>query len=148
VLKSWTRGAVLAVQAGSGASSAFFVLMAIVTFASLSAFIFLCIAVYDWMSQQTSSVTAGLIMAGIFVLIAIIGLIVSTLVRRRTRQCASLERAARAQAPSWLLDPKILATAIQVSRALGWQRIVPIAVLGCMAAQWAREHREHGHKDF
>jgi hypothetical protein len=30
---------------------------------------------------------------------------------------------------------------------LGWQRIVPVALLGFMVAQWAREHREHGHDD-
>jgi hypothetical protein len=29
-------------------------------------------------------------------------------------------------------------------RTLGWQRIVPIALLGLMAAQWARERREQG----
>src|SRR4029077_17315273 len=59
----------------------------------------------------------------------------------RAAERAILERAARAHAPSWLLDPKILATAVQVGRSLGWQRAIPLALVAIMAAQWAREHR-------
>jgi hypothetical protein len=84
-------------------------------------------------------------MAAVFVVIAIIGIIACLLARRRARERAILERAARAHAPSsWLLDPKILATAVQVGRSLGWQRVVPLALVGFMVAQWAREHRARG----
>ena len=82
-------------------------------------------------------------MAGIFVLVAVIGIVVCARARRRARERAILARAARAHAPSWLLDPKILAAAVQIGREFGWQRIVPVALLGFMAAQWAREHRQH-----
>ena len=76
-------------------------------------------------------------MAGIFVLIALIGAIVGAMARRRARERAILERAARAHASSWLLDPKILGVAMQAGRSLGWQRIVPIALL----ASWRRNGR-------
>jgi hypothetical protein len=76
-------------------------------------------------------------------LIALIGLLACAMIRRRTRERAILERAARARAPSWFFDPKILGTAMQVGRAVGWQRIIPVALLGFMAAQWAREYRNH-----
>ena len=95
--------------------------------------------------QTGSSVLAALIMAGIFAVLALIAAIICAAARRRTRERAILERAARARAPSWLLDPKILATAVQVGRTLGWQRIVPVALLGFMAAQWAREYRQRKH---
>ena len=52
-----------------------------------------------------------------------------------------LERAARAQATSWLLDPKILGVAMQAGKSLGWERIVPVVVLGFLAAQWLRRGR-------
>jgi hypothetical protein len=81
-------------------------------------------------------------MAGIFLLIAVIGAIVSAVSRRRARARAILERAARAQASSWLLDPKILGIAMQAGRTLGWQRIVSVALLGFLAAQWAFQSRE------
>ncbi|HEV8026785.1 MAG TPA: hypothetical protein VGP50_05115 [Stellaceae bacterium] len=144
MLKGWMHDITLAIQARSGASAALFVWMAIIAFASLSAFVFLCIAAYDWLSLQLGGVLAGLIMAGIFVLIAAIGAIFSALARRRARERAILERAARARASSsWLLDPKIVTVAVEAGRALGWQRILPVALLGLMAAQWTREHRAH-----
>jgi hypothetical protein len=144
MLKGWMHDITLAIQARSGASAALFVWMAIIAFALLSAFVFLCIAAYDWLSLQLGGVFAGLIMAGAFVLIAAIGTIFSALARRRARERAILERAARTRASSsWLLDPKIVTAAVEAGRALGWQRILPVALLGLMAAQWTREHRAH-----
>jgi len=144
MIKSWMRDIALAIQAKSGASPALFAWMAVTALAALTAFAFLCIAGYDWLAQQFGSIFAALIMVGVFLLIAVVAAFVSVLAHRRTRTRASLERVARAHAGSWLLDPKILAAAVQVGRTLGWQRIVPVALLGFMAAQWTREYREHG----
>jgi hypothetical protein len=143
MLKSLMRDAMLAVQSRSGITASFIVWLIVVALAALTASVFLCVAAYDWLALQISSVYAALVMAAIFVVIAVIGLIVCLLVRRRARERAILERAARAHAPSWLLDPKILATAVQVGRSLGWQRIIPLALVGIMAVQWTRERREH-----
>jgi hypothetical protein len=144
MLKNWMRDIRLAVQAKSGATPAVVVWVAVIAVAILTAFIFLCVAAYDWLALHAGSVIAGLIMAGIFVLIALIGLIVCALLRKRARERAILERTARAHAPSWLLDPRILAAAVQIGREIGWQRIVPVALFGFMAAQWTREHRQRG----
>jgi hypothetical protein len=145
MLKSWMRDITLAIQARSGATPAVVVWIAIVAAAALMTFVFLCVAAYNWLALQTSTVVAGLIMAGVFLLIAIIGLIVCAALRKRARERAILERAAKAHAPSWLLDPRIMAAAMQIGREIGWQRIVPVALLGFMAAQWTREHRQHTH---
>jgi hypothetical protein len=143
MFKGLMRDMVLAVQTRTGITTSFVVWLAIVALAALTAFAFLCVAAYDWLALQMTSVYAGLVMAAVFVLVAIIGIIVCLSARRRARERAILERAARAHAPSWLLDPKILATAVQVGRSLGWQRVIPLALVGIMAAQWARERREH-----
>ncbi len=148
MLKSWMHDITLALQARSGATPGLFVWLAIIAVASLTAFVFLCVASYDRLALELGNVFAGLVMAGIFVLIALIGAIVAAMSRRRARERAILERAARAQASSaWLLDPKILGVAMQAGRSLGWQRLVPIALLAFMAAQWAREHRERQPED-
>ena len=148
MLKSWMRDITLALQARSGATPGLFVWFAIVAAASVTAFVFLCVAGYDRLALELGNVFAGLVMAGIFVLIAVIGAIVAAMSRRRARERAILERAARAQASSaWLLDPKILGVALQAGRSLGWQRLVPIALLAFMAAQWAREHRDRPPED-
>jgi uncharacterized membrane protein len=141
MFKGLMRDMVLAVQTRTGITASFVVWLAIVVFAAMTAFAFLCVAAYDWLALQMGGVYAGLVMAAVFVLVAIIGIIVCLSARRRARERAILARAARAHAPSWLLDPKILATAVQVGRSLGWQRVIPLALVGFMAAQWARERR-------
>jgi hypothetical protein len=150
MLKGWMHQITLAIQTKSGLSLAVVAWLGVIVFASLMAFIFLCVAAFEWLSRSLhdGGVFAGLIMAGIFVLIAAIGAVVCAVARRRIRERAILERAARAHAPSWLLDPKILSAAVQAGRALGWQRVVPVALLGFMAAQWAREYRDHGRQKF
>lgn len=143
MLKSLMHDVMLAVQSRSGITASFIVWLVVATMAASTAFVFLSVAAYDWLALQVGGVRAALVMAAIFVAIAIIGLFVCLLARRRARERAILERAARAHAPSWLLDPKILATAVQVGRSLGWQRAIPLALVGFMVAQWARERREH-----
>ena len=143
MFKSWIRAIILTIQARSGASPAMFVWDAVIAVASLTAFIFLCLALYLWLSLQLGAIIASLMIAGIFVAIAVVGAIICGLVRRRVRRRAIVERAALSKSPSSLLDPKILAIALQAGRAIGWQRIVPIVLLGFMASQWTREHREN-----
>jgi hypothetical protein len=146
MLKSWMRDIALAIQARSGTTPAVVVWIAIVAFAALTTFVFLCVAAYDWLALQAGSIIAGLIMAGVFLLIAIIGLVVCAVLRKRAKERAILERAAKAHAPSWLLDPRIMSAAVQIGREIGWQRIVPVALLGFMAAQWTRERRSHDNR--
>jgi hypothetical protein len=143
MLKSWMRDVTLSLQAKSGVTPALFVWIAIIAMALLTALAFLCVAGYVWLSLQLGAVFAGLAMAGVFLLIALIGALVVAVSRRRAKERAILERAARAQAStSWLLDPKILGVAMQAGRTLGWQRIIPVVLLGFLAAQWVRENHK------
>jgi hypothetical protein len=144
MLKSLMHDAMLAVQSRSGITAPFIVCLVVAMMAASVAFAFLCVSAYVWLALQLGGIYAGLVMAAIFLVIAITGLIVGLLARRRARERAILERAARAHGPSWLLDPKILTTAVQVGRTLGWQRAIPLALVGIMVVQWAREHRARG----
>src|SRR5271169_981475 len=141
MLKSLTREITLSIQARNGASLAVVAWTAVVGFALLTAFVFLCVAGYAWLSLRFDSIIAGLIMTGVFVAVALTAAVISVLVRKRVRDRAILARAARVHSPSWLLDPKILGIAAEAGRTIGWQRILPVAVLGFVAAQWARENR-------
>ena len=83
-----------------------------------------------WVSIQLGPVFGGLAIAGVFLLIAVIGAAASALARDRTRQRAIVERAARAQRITALIDPRVLAVAMQAGRALGWQRLNSVALVG------------------
>jgi Ca2+/Na+ antiporter len=142
MIKNWLHDIALAVQARSGLNAGLLVWVALMGVASLTAFTFLCVAAYAWLVLQFGTIYAGLIMAGVFIVIALVAALVFAISRRRARERAILERAARAHgASSWLLDPKILGVAMQAGRALGWERIIPVALLGLLAAQWAREKK-------
>ncbi|HXW49042.1 MAG TPA: hypothetical protein VEK31_06340 [Xanthobacteraceae bacterium] len=134
----------MSIQAKSGASGAVMAWTAVMVLALLTAFVFICVAGYDWLSLQLGPVFAGLVMTGIFLFFAIVAAVVGSVLRRRAKERAILARAAKAHAPSWLLDPRTLATAMQIGREIGWQRVVPLALLGFFAAQWARERRDRG----
>jgi hypothetical protein len=147
MIKGLMREVTLAVQSKTGVTPAVFVWLALVAIASVTAFAFLCVAAYAWLSILFGSILAGLIVAGFFIVVAAFAAMLAALTRRRARESAILERAARAHAGSWLLDPKLLASALQIGRSLGWQRILPVVLLGFVAAQWAREQREEASKN-
>src|SRR5579862_2718538 len=116
MVKGLINDAVLAVQGRTGITASVLMSIAIAAFAALTAFAFLCVAAYVWLSLQIGAIYAGLVMAAVFLAIAVIGAVVGAIARRRARERAILARAARANAPSWLLDPRVLATAVQVGR--------------------------------
>jgi hypothetical protein len=136
MLKNLQNNIVLWVQSRTGLSGGFLISLAVAGGAALLTFVFLCVTGYAWLSIQLGPVFGGLAMAGLFLLIAVIGAAASALSRRQTRQ-----RAARAQGTRALIDPKVLSVAMQAGRALGWQRLIPLALLGFLAAQWVQEAR-------
>ena len=141
MLQNWKHDLIIFVQARTGATLALFSWAALVVLASLTAFAFLCVALYDWVALLLNDVFAGLIVAGFFMTVAAIGVLAAMMARRRAKTRAIVERAARAQTPSRLLDPRIIGLALQVGRRFGWQRVLPIALLALVTAQWARAYQ-------
>jgi hypothetical protein len=135
---------VLWIQSRTGLSGGLLISLVVAGCAALLAFIFLCVAAYAWLSIQLGPVFGGLAMAGVFLLIAVVGAVASALARDRSRQRAILERAARAQGVTALIDPRVLSVAMQTGRALGWQRLIPLVLLGFLATQWVKEARREG----
>lgn len=142
MFKAITREITLSIQAKNGTSVAVVVWLGIMTLALCTAFVFLCVSGYDWFAVKFGSIFAGLTMTGIFVVIGLVCALISALIRRRVRERAILARAAKAHSPSWLLDPKVLGVAVEAGRSIGWQRLLPLALLGIVAAQWARDYRD------
>jgi hypothetical protein len=82
-----------------------------------------------------------LAMAGVFLIIAIIAALLSVVLRRRTKQQAILDQTTRAHPAIALINPAVLNVAMQAARTLGWRRLLPMALLGILAAQLAQPHR-------
>jgi len=147
MIKGWIREITLAIQARSGLTVGLFVGLGVAVLAALTGFAYFTVAGYEWLAIKLGSVFAALLMAGVSLLIAVIAAVGALASRNSAKQRAVLERAAHAHSGSWLLDPKIVGTAVQLGRSLGWQRLLPVALLGFMAAQWAREYRQQQNRD-
>jgi hypothetical protein len=145
MLKTIQKHVVLWVQSKTGVTLVFLVAMTFAATAVLMMFVFLCVAAYAWASVELGPVFGGLATAGVFLLIALIGAAVSVVVRRQTRERAIVEQASSTRT---LLDPRAFQLAIQAGRALGWQRLVPLLLIGILGVQWAREtHKDAGRSD-
>ena len=71
MFKSLMHDSFLAIQARSGASASMLIWAAVMVLASLTAFVFLCVTLYGSLSLQLSEVIASLVVAGIFIVIAV-----------------------------------------------------------------------------
>jgi len=115
----------------TGASLRMTSLVAVAGFAGFIALCFACAAIFIAMLQNYGSIAACLTIAGIFVVIAgVVGLIYSQKQKRaRERAAAAARAAARAAASAPLIDPMMVATGIQVARAVGLKKLVPLLAL-------------------
>jgi hypothetical protein len=106
--------------------------------AALALFIttaFLCAAVFIQVLQNYGPVQACLAGAGVFFLLTLAAagsyLAYKRETEKRARQAA--ERAAKSAAQSVLTDPMLIATGLQIVRAIGVKRLLPILAIGGVA---------------
>ena len=93
--------------------------------------LFFCIALFAWLAQQYGSITAGLVIGGIFLLITLTTGVVCMTVRRKRVKTRASEAAAGSNC--WQ-DPALLLTGLQIARMIGVRRLLPIAIVGGIAA--------------
>jgi len=127
----------LRAEARTGLSTAVVICALIAAVAVVSAFVFFVFAAFIWLAEVYSPLTAALIVAVTFVLIAILGALGAVLAQRRTSERARRALAVRSQSP-WF-DPATLGLAMQIGRSIGLRRIAPLAAAGFLAATLAKE---------
>ena len=133
----WLRHIALNAKAKTGFGPSLVVWFSVALVALGLGLVFLCVAAFVWLADRTGTVTAGLILAGTFLLIAIVAAFAGWIARLRNIERARRELAARSHA-GWF-DPKFLAVGIEIGRTLGWRRIMTLAALGVLAAGLGKE---------
>jgi hypothetical protein len=110
-------------------------LAAAIAAAGLITLAFLCAAAFIYMLQTYGPIQACLTGAGIFLLVAVIA--ASLFVARRNRADeearARAAEAAKSAVHTALADPMLVAAGIQVVRAIGVKRLIPILAVGGLA---------------
>ena len=143
MINRWISDIWLLIQAKTGVTSAVIVWAGLVVLGGLTAFAFLCLTAYAWLSLQFGATLAALGMAGAFVVIAFIGVLFCAASRRRAKHRTMLARAAQARALTPpLFDPKILAVAMQAGRTFGWPRVVTLVSIAVLGTQLVRATRK------
>jgi anti-sigma-K factor RskA len=133
----WLRYFTLKAQARAGVSSQVVVWGVIAVVTAVVALVFFLIAAFIWLADRYTPLTAGLLLGGVFLLVALLALIVCLVIRSRNRERARVELAARSSAG--FLDPKLMAMGFQIGQAIGWRRLVSLAAVGVLAAGLAKE---------
>ncbi|HLX15610.1 MAG TPA: hypothetical protein VKS24_10435 [Bradyrhizobium sp.] len=101
---------------------------------ALAAFItisFLCAAAFVYVLQTYGLIEACLTGAGIFLLVALIA--AALYVARKNRARARAVEATKSTLHAALADPMLVATGIQLVRAIGVKRLIPILAVGGLA---------------
>jgi hypothetical protein len=121
----WRRYLELQAQAKTGLGSGLFIWALLAAMFGILTAVFILLVAFIWLAERYDPLRAAAALAGFFLLVTIIALICCLWSRRRTMERAELALAARRNA-TWL-DPKALGSAIQVSRAVGWRKLVPLS---------------------
>ncbi|HVV62599.1 MAG TPA: hypothetical protein VHD14_12670 [Pseudolabrys sp.] len=139
MIKGWLRHLELSATA-KGMIPSLAAWAALAALGGAVALLFFTIAADIWLSQRYDSLTAALILAGVYLVLALAALTVLSVTRRREVERAKRELAARAaqSSPFWQ-DPRVLAAGIEVGRILGWKKGLPLAAVGLLAVGIARE---------
>jgi predicted transporter len=106
-------------------------LAAAIALAFLVTIAFLCAAAFVYVLQNYGPIEACLTGAGIFLVIALIGIGVYSVRKRQARQEA--KETAKSALHTALADPVMMATALQLVRAIGIKKLVPILAVGGLA---------------
>jgi hypothetical protein len=93
---------------------------------------FLCAAAFMFVLDRYGPVDACLAGAAVFLVVTLIAA-GSYMVRKRQLRIRAEKAAKAAAAAAPLIDPAMLAMGIQVARAVGFKRIVPLLAIGGVA---------------
>jgi hypothetical protein len=139
MMTSWLHQIALAAKARTGWSPELVAWFLIAVGSLAAALGFLCLAAFVWVADRYDPVSAGLILGGALLLIAVMAAIACLIARRRNIERARLELVAHSQS-NWL-NPQLLATGIELGRTLGWRRLTAFAAVGLLAVGLGQEWR-------
>jgi hypothetical protein len=142
-MESWRRYLELRLKAKTGLSSAVITSAVLALLCAVLTFGFVLVTAFVWLAEKYDPLMAALVLCGLFLLLTIIALLACVWAHNSVIKGARRELAARTTAP-WL-EPRLIASALQASRAVGGQRLLAIAAVALLAAgigmQWRRHER-------
>jgi apolipoprotein N-acyltransferase len=114
--------------------------------AGAAALLFFCIALFVWTREQYGTVTASLVLAVLFLVLALAALIAAAVRRRRLAEReAHRAQAHRANVTQWLSDPMVMTAGLELFRLLGTKRLMALLLGGVVVGTLlSRPTSRHG----
>jgi hypothetical protein len=119
-------------------------LAAAIALALLVTISFLCAAAFVYVLQTWGLIEACFTGAAIFFVMALIGIVAYAVRKQQVRRHAA--QATKSALHTALADPVMVATAIQVVRAVGIKRLVPLLAVGGLALGLLANNRPSSHQ--
>ena len=91
-------------------------------------------ALFTWLSQQFGSIIASLIIAGAFLVIATIPIVIYS-AKQKQEEKRVAEAAAKARATQWI-SPATVSLGLQAARIVGQNRSLAAAGVGALLVGW------------
>jgi hypothetical protein len=136
-MRGWLHYLELQAKVKTGLSSSVIAWASVAAVGGAVTFGFLVLTAFIWLADRYTPLSAALILGAFFLLVTIIALIASLVAHGRTVERARQELTVRTPAP-WL-DPRYLTVGLQVVRAIGARRLIPLVAVGLLAAGLAKE---------
>jgi hypothetical protein len=133
----------LRAKAKTGLNSAVIIWYVVAAIGAAWTLIFIIFSAFIWLANRYDPLTAALLLTVFFLVVAAIAAVCSIVAHRRVISEAQLALQSRDNVAAWL-DPKYLAAGLQIGRAIGWRRIVPLVAVGVLSAGLAREWFANG----
>ena len=137
MISGWLRHLELTLKSKTGLGSGVLIwgLIALLGGAITSGFFIF--AAFVALAGRFGPLVAAVALGTLFLLLTLLAVLGCVSSRRHTVAGAQLALEARSHAP-WL-DPKFIGVGLQIGRAIGWRRLVPLAAAGVLAAGLAKE---------
>lgn len=136
----------LGVKAKTGANQTAFILAGAAVVCGIIGTAFLVVLLYLYLARYYGALESALALALAFLAVSLVTALIAVIYRRRTAARARAEIAAVSK--SVMADPRVLAAGVQIGRTLGWQKVVPLAILALVIAGWTRTStRKSSHRE-
>src|SRR5262245_14650252 len=123
-MDSWRKYLELRIRAKTGLSSGVLIWAVLASLGGVLTFVFVLVSAFIWLADKYEPLLAALILCGLFLLITVIALIACAWSHKRVIARAELQLALRRSTP-WL-EPRVVAGALQASRAVGGPKLLAL----------------------
>lgn len=137
MMSGWLHYLKLQTQARTGLSEPVIAWALLAAVCGAVTFGFIVLTAGILLTDRYGPLAAALILGAFFLLVTIIAIIACVIGHRRAVAQASHALTVRSNAP-WV-NPQTLALGVQIGRAIGWRRLLPLIAVGIIAAGLTKE---------